>query len=111
MPRKPSPSRSPRRRVDSVAEFLVRPEAPIDLHVRLQESPDCISVVSDDGQVYELLITTPLWSVAQPFALIGPGNDVIQIGDGFGLSGEVARGAGFCGPGMIIFGDLIEVSP
>ena len=92
-------------------ELLVLPEAPVDLHVRLQDSPDCISVVSDDGEVYELLITTFLWSVSQPFALIGPGNEVIHVGDEFDLSGEVARGTAFCGPGKIIFGDEITVSP
>ncbi len=92
-------------------QFLIRPEAPIDLHVRLQDSPDCLSVVTDDGEVYELLITTFLWSVSQPFALIGPGNEVIHVGDEFDLSGEVARGTAFCGPGTIIFGDEITVSP
>jgi len=48
------------------ADFLVRPEAPIDLHVRLQESPNCIAVVSDDPgltassiQILEGILTPP----------------------------------------------------
>lgn len=88
---------------------LVRPDGATDLRVRLQESFDCLEVVTDGGEVYELLSLPPEWLVADPLSLYGPDGEVIRTSDAFGVRGEVARGIGGCGPGQLIFGDRFEV--
>lgn len=88
--------------------ILVRPDGATDLRVRLQESFDCLEVVTDTGDVYELLSLPPDWSVADPLSLYGPDGEVIRTSDAFAISGEVARGTGACGPGLLVFGDRFE---
>lgn len=92
-------------------QFLVRPEGRVDLHVRLQDTLNCVSVVGDDGTIYELLLVSPGWSIAEPMALFGPAEELIAPSEAFEVTGQLARGTGFCGPGMIIIDDSITVSP
>jgi hypothetical protein len=88
--------------------FLVLPESEVDLTVHLGESDECVTVVSDQGQDYELALTTPGWSVGTPIRLFGPHAEQILPADPFRITGEVARGSGFCGPGRILFDESIE---
>ena len=87
---------------------LVRPESSADFAVRLQDSGDCPHVVTETGEIYELVALPPDWSVTEPVGLHGPHGEAIRPSDLFGISGEVALGDGFCGPGLLIFGDRIE---
>ena len=88
--------------------FLVRPEGSADLEVRLQDSGECPHVVTEAGEVYELVALPPNWSVADPISLHGPDGEIIRPSDVFGISGEVARGDGLCDPGLLIFGDHFD---
>lgn len=89
-------------------QFLVRPEGSEDLVTRLNGVDECVDVVTDTGEHYEVVTLPPGWSVAQPASLFGPNDEVIRTSDAFRISGEVARGRGFCGPGLLIFGDELE---
>jgi len=93
------------------AGFLVQPIGQVELHVRLQDSPDCLSVVGDDGAVYELQIATRDWSPAEPTSISGPAGSLIRPSEAFDVGGEIAIGSGECGPGTIIFADRIEEVP
>ena len=89
--------------------FLVRPEARIDVRLRLQDTDACPAATSDDGQDYELQVAASGWIVLTP-GLFGPGDELIRPADPFQVSGEVGPGTGVCGPGQIIFADTIEPS-
>lgn len=91
-------------------QFLARPDTDVDLRVRLQESEECLSVVTDAGEVYQVAVLPPGWSVGVPTQLYGPDGEGILPSDLFGMIGELAHGTGFCGPGLIIFADQIEAT-
>jgi hypothetical protein len=92
------------------ANYLVKPESPVDLPVRLQEDEGCLRVVDDTGATYELIVTAPGWVVATPLRLFGPDGEEVLPADEFAVRGEVARGSGACGPGLILFADEVEVT-
>jgi len=90
--------------------FLVKPESREDgLVVRLRDRSECPAVEADDGAVYELVASSPGWGTVAPNGLTGPDGELILPPDSIRISGEVARGNGVCGPGLIFFADQIEV--
>jgi hypothetical protein len=86
---------------------LVKPERRMDLVVRLR-AHECPTVTAEDGTEYEILTTPPEWGFTSPPGLLGPGGEHFQPGDSFAISGDVARGEGFCGPGYLLFADDIH---
>jgi hypothetical protein len=90
--------------------FLAQPVGRADLHVRLQESTtNCLTVVGDDGAIYELVVVTPGWSRAEPSFLSGPNGELVRTSEAFDVMGETAVGTGDCGPGTLLFADDIVV--
>lgn len=90
-------------------EFLMRPEDEVDLQVRLQESEECLTFVADTGVVYEVVTLPPGWSPGAPLRLVGPDQEQILPLEEFELSGDIARGEGWCSTGLMLFVDSIEV--
>ena len=90
------------------ARFLVKPEQRTDFRVRLQGTEGCIAASSDDGEAYELILA-PGWGITNT-GLSGPNREVVRVLDAFEVTGDLARGTGDCGPGLIIFADRIQLS-
>jgi hypothetical protein len=91
-------------------ELLVQPETREDLVVSLQPSEDCLAVETADGADYQILSWPDGWDYTAPPGFLGPNGEQIRPGDSFAISGEVAHGEGFCGPGRLFFVDQMEVS-
>ena len=90
--------------------FLVQPEATVDLTLRLNDDDaECLAAMTADGEVYELYLP-PGWAATTTPSLLGPDGEEVGPSDTFEVSGELARGDGFCGPGLILFADSIETS-
>ncbi|HET9497719.1 MAG TPA: hypothetical protein VFP83_05275 [Candidatus Limnocylindria bacterium] len=90
--------------------FLVRPNSPINVRLRLQDTDACLAAVSDDGQDYELVAEGSGWTRLGTTGLFGPNDELLRAGDPFQVSGEVGPGTGVCGDGLILFADTIEPS-
>ncbi len=91
---------------------LVQPDdMDLTLQVQLQDTQataGCAIVTSDEGEDYELIVAAPGWELLNPTELISPDGFVTLAGEPFEVSGEVALGAGACGPGQIFIADEIE---
>jgi hypothetical protein len=94
------------------ADFLVKPEARVELVGRLAPGADCdLAVEADDGTEYQLMSIPDGWTYTSPPGFLSPDGEQITESDSFAIRGEVARGNGFCGPGRLLFVDQIEAPP
>jgi hypothetical protein len=93
------------------AGLLVKPETRVDLAVRLRNDQECDSVVANDGVEYQILTLPNEWGFTTPPGLLGPDGENFTPSDSFEITGEVARGVGFCGPGHLLFADDIQAIP
>jgi hypothetical protein len=96
---------------DFEAGYLVRipPDAEVNLTVQLLDSDACAAVVSEAGETYELGTLPEGWAFSPIPRLYGPAGEEINLTDPFTVVGVVARGNADCGPGVILFPDIITV--
>ena len=90
------------------AQFLAKPERHIELTVRLLDD-ECLTVETDDGTAYQIQSLPEEWGFTTPPGLLGPNSEDIAPSESLVVSGDVARGDGFCGPALLLFADEIRV--
>ena len=82
----------------------------MDLTLRLNDDDaECLAAMTADGEVYELYLP-PGWAATTTPSSLEPmvRKWVRQTHSKSAVS--LARGDGFCGPGLILFADSIETS-